>query len=101
MVFALITESRKLRPYFQAHTILVLTDQPMKKEMNRPNVVGQMILWAVELGEFDIKYHPWTTIMAQALADFVAKFTLGAEDKVDEVFLTVKVDGSFNKKLEV
>ena len=36
--------------------------------------------------------------MAQALADFVAKFTLGAEDKVDEVFLMVKVDGSFNKE---
>ena len=32
------------------------------------------------------------------MADFVAKFTLGAEDKVDEVFLTVKVDGSFNKE---
>ena len=64
MVFALITESRKLRPYFQAHMILVLTDQPMKKVMNRPDTVGQMILWAVELGEFDIKYRPWIAIMA-------------------------------------
>ena len=34
MVFALIIASWKLRPYFQAHMIIVLTDQPMKKVMN-------------------------------------------------------------------
>ena len=29
LVFTLIIASRKLRPYFQAHTILVMTDQPL------------------------------------------------------------------------
>jgi len=37
-------------------------------------------LWAIELNEFDVQYHPRTTIKAQALADFVAKFT-AKEDK--------------------
>ena len=36
MVFALIVASRKLRPYFQANLILVMTDQPIKKSMNKP-----------------------------------------------------------------
>ena len=29
--FSLIVASRKLYPYFQAHTIIVMTDQPIKK----------------------------------------------------------------------
>ena len=29
MTFSLIIASRKLRPYFQAHTIIVMTDQPI------------------------------------------------------------------------
>ena len=34
LAFALITASRKLKPYFQAHTIVVLTDQPLKRAMS-------------------------------------------------------------------
>ena len=34
--------------------------------------------WAVELGQFDIKFQPRTAIKAQALADFVAEFTPGS-----------------------
>ena len=33
--FSLVTTIRKLRPYFQAHIINVLTDQPLKKAMNK------------------------------------------------------------------
>ena len=38
--FALIVESRKFFPYFQAHLIIVMTDQPIKKAMNKPDAVG-------------------------------------------------------------
>ena len=31
IVFSLIIASQKLRPYFQANPILVMTDQPIKK----------------------------------------------------------------------
>ena len=31
---------------------------------------------AIELSQFDIEYHPKTAIKAQALADFIAEFTL-------------------------
>ncbi len=32
-IFALIISARRLRPYFQAHTIAILTDQPMKQTL--------------------------------------------------------------------
>ena len=38
--FSLVTTIRKLRPYFQAHIIIVLTDQPLKKAMNKLEATG-------------------------------------------------------------
>ena len=64
LAFALITASRKLRHYFQAHIINVLTDHPLKKAMNKLEAAGRLIQWAVELSEFDIKYLPRHAIKA-------------------------------------
>ena len=80
IVFALIVASRKLRQYFQANPILVITDQSIKKSMKQPEAVGRMIQWAIELSQFDIEYHPRTTIKAQALVDFITDFTYPNED---------------------
>ena len=85
LAFALITAARKLKPYFQAHTIVVLTDKPLRKVMSSPESAGRMALWAIELSEFDIWYRPRTAIKGQVVADFIAEFTLrdgqGAEEK--------------------
>ena len=56
LAFALVTATRKLSPYFQAHTIIVLTNKPLKKAMNSPDAVGRMVLWAIVLSEFDVQY---------------------------------------------
>ena len=65
LAFALITAARKLKPYFQAHTIVVLTDKPLRKAMSNLESVGRMTLWAVELSKFDIRYCPRTAIKGQ------------------------------------
>ena len=54
LAFALVTAARKLKPYFQAHTIIVLMDQPLKKVMSSPEAVRRMALWAIKLSEFDV-----------------------------------------------
>ena len=98
MTFTLITTSRKLRHYFQAHVITVMTDHPLKKAMNKLEAAGQLIQWAVELSEFDIRYQPRYAIKAQALADFIVEFTPSHGD-LDEMegnkTWVVHVDGSF------
>ena len=58
LAFALVTASRKLRYYFQAHVINVLTNHPFKKAMNKLEDVGRLIQWAIELSEFDVRYQP-------------------------------------------
>ena len=66
--------------YFQVNPILVITDQPIKKSMNRPEAAERMIQWAIELNQFDIEYHPRTAIKAHALVDFITEFTFPEDD---------------------
>ena len=96
LTFALITTSRKLRHYFQAHVINVMTNHPLKKAMNKLEAAGRLIQWVVELSEFDIKYLPRHAIKAQALADFIAEFTPSHNDSevVEDKKWIIHVDGS-------
>ncbi|PKA61923.1 hypothetical protein AXF42_Ash008755 [Apostasia shenzhenica] len=75
LALALLMTARKLRSYFQSHTIQVVTDQPLLKIVHTPEISGRLLKWSIELGEYDIKYVPRTTIKAQALADFVAELS--------------------------
>uniref|UniRef100_A0A2N9EWG4 Uncharacterized protein n=1 Tax=Fagus sylvatica TaxID=28930 RepID=A0A2N9EWG4_FAGSY len=97
LALALVIAARKLRPYFQSHKIIVLTNHPLRKAMNKPDAAGRLIQWAVELSEFDIEYHPRQAIKAQALADFIAEFTVTedgpSEEKPDEEW-EIEIDGS-------
>ena len=54
LAFALVTTARKLKSYFQAHTIIVLTDLPLRRAMSSLEAARRMALWVVELSEFDI-----------------------------------------------
>lgn len=56
MALSLVIASRKLRPYFQAHTIMVMIDRPIKKAMNKLDTASHLIQWEIELSQFDIKY---------------------------------------------
>ena len=56
LAFTLVTTARKLKLYFQAYTIVVLTDQPLRRAMSSPKAARRMALGALELSEFDIQY---------------------------------------------
>ncbi|KAL5549045.1 hypothetical protein UlMin_004276 [Ulmus minor] len=71
--------ARKLRPYFQAHTIIIPTKFPLKQVFQKPEASGRLAKWSIELGEFDIQFKPRTAIKGQALADFIAEFTYTPE----------------------
>ena len=75
LTFALVTIAWKLKPYFQAHTVIVLTDKPLWRAMSNLEAAGRMVLWAIELNEFDVQYRPRTTIKGQAVIEFIVEFT--------------------------
>ena len=75
LALALVSASKKLRPYFQCHPIVVVTNYPLRNVLHKPDLSGRLVKWAIELSEFDISYLPRTAIKSQALADFVAEFS--------------------------
>ena len=46
---ALQVVTKKLRLYFQAHPIVVLTNLPLRSTIHKPDLSGRMAPWAVEL----------------------------------------------------
>ena len=102
LAFALVIVSRKLRLYFQAHPIIVLTDYPLRKAMNKPDASRRLVQWSIEMTEFDIDYRPRTVIKVQALVDFITEFTHPWKEKdeleEDEAW-TISIDGSSTKDM--
>ena len=48
----------RLRDYFQSFTVIVMTDLPIRKVVQKPDIAYRMVHWAVELSEFDMQYEP-------------------------------------------
>ena len=101
LILALVTTSRKLRPYFQAHTAEVPTEYPMKQILNKPKTSGRLIKWAIELSEFDIRYKPRTAVKGHILADFIMEFTLAQSKEATQLapdlpIWRLSVDGAAN-----
>ncbi|GJU64006.1 reverse transcriptase domain-containing protein [Tanacetum coccineum] len=62
LVLALVSASKRLKRYFQAHTVIVITDQPIKQMLSNPEVTGRLLKWSFELEEHDIQYRPRTSV---------------------------------------
>ena len=73
-ILAVVYATRKLPHYFQAHTVVVLTQLPLKSVLRSVDYTGRIAKWGTILGAFDIKYMPHTSIKGQVLADLVAEF---------------------------
>ena len=64
LAYALVISARKLRPYFKAHHIIVLSSQSLRHVLGKSDLSGRMLKWAVELSTFDIDYRPRLAIKA-------------------------------------
>ncbi|GKC51371.1 reverse transcriptase domain-containing protein [Tanacetum coccineum] len=73
LVLALVHASKYLKRYFQAHPIIVITDQPIQQVLSRPKVAGRLQKWSIELGEYAIHYRPRVSVKGQILADFIVE----------------------------
>ncbi|GJR21835.1 reverse transcriptase domain-containing protein [Tanacetum coccineum] len=72
LTLALVHAARRLKRYFQAHPIKVITDIPIGKVLNNSGASRRLAKWAIELGAYGITYVPRVAVKGQVLADFLA-----------------------------
>lgn len=54
LALALITAKRRLLPYFQCHTIIVITEYPLKAVLQKANLSDRIYKWSLELANFNV-----------------------------------------------
>jgi hypothetical protein len=73
--YTVIMSARKLRHYFEAHTIKVLTNQLLNDILGNRDSCGRISKWAIELSKYVVDFEKRSMIKSQILVDFVAEWT--------------------------
>ncbi|XP_030959195.1 uncharacterized protein LOC115981162 [Quercus lobata] len=109
-ILAIVQAIRKLPHYFQAHTVVVLTQLPLKSILRSADYTSRIAKWGTILGAFDIRYMPRTAVKGQVLADLVAEgkevsVLLGAGERVSSTvsprgltWWKAYIDGASNQR---
>ena len=61
-MYAILITSQKLRHYFDAYHIAVVTEYPLSDILHNKEASGHIIKWTVELGTYTIDFRPHHTI---------------------------------------
>ncbi|KAF7150604.1 hypothetical protein RHSIM_Rhsim02G0072600 [Rhododendron simsii] len=85
MCLALVFAIEKMRHYFQAHTVhLISKANPIKYVMTKPVLTDRLARWSLLFQQYEIIYVPQKAIKGQALADFLAYHPIPAEWELSE-----------------
>jgi ribonuclease HI len=75
LLYAVVLARRKLRHYFEAHPVTVVSSFRLGEIIRNPDAAGRIAKWSVELMSETLAYAPRKAIKSQILADFVAEWT--------------------------
>jgi hypothetical protein len=75
LLYVVLVASRKLRHYFQAHRVVVVTSFLLRAILHNSNATGNITKWVAELAEFQLDFQPHHTVKSQVLADFIMEWT--------------------------
>ena len=75
LLYAVVLAMRKLRHYFEAHPVTVVSSFPLGEIVRNWEAEGRIAKWSVELMGETLTYAPRKAIKSQILADFVAEWT--------------------------
>ncbi|GJY61731.1 reverse transcriptase domain-containing protein [Tanacetum coccineum] len=101
LAISLIHMTRRLRRYFEAHPVKVITDQPIKNILNNTETSGKLAKYAVELGAYNITFMPRNAVKGQVLADFLSEAPEGEnEDGIEYAYALRLTFTSTNNEAE-
>jgi hypothetical protein len=68
LLYAVVLAQRKLRHYFEAHPVTVVSSFPLGEIIRNPDAAGRITKWLVELMGETLAYAPRKAIKSQILA---------------------------------
>jgi hypothetical protein len=92
--------TRKLKYYFLAHTVWVVSYWPLARVLQSREAMGQITQWAVEIDQYDVEFVPRWVIKSQALAYFNTEWTDSGLRGINELpdHWVMYFDGSYTLK---
>jgi len=94
LALAVIKAARKLWPYFQSHSIVVFTNQPLWTVLHNPNQSERITKWAIEISEYDVEFRSQPSLKSQVLADFITELSPCVIDEVPKENWILYANGS-------
>ena len=83
-----IYASQRLKRYFSAHQILLMTKaHPIKALLHQPLLTGRIAQWLVLLSQYDIGLRTSKAVKSQAIANLLAQFLGEEESSLSEEIL--------------
>ena len=76
------------------YPIVVLTNLLLRSTIHKPDLLGRMARWAVELSEFDFQYKPRLVMKSQVLADFLVEAPQQETKSDNSDWWILNVDGA-------
>jgi ribonuclease HI len=70
-----VLAQRKLRHYFEAHPVTVVSSFPLEEIIRNPDAADRIAKWSVEIMGETLAYAPRKAIKSHILADFIAEWT--------------------------
>jgi hypothetical protein len=75
VLYAVLMMIRKLKHYFLAHKVWVVSDRPLARVLQSKEESGWIAQWVVEISQYDIKFVLRWAIKSQAFTDFIIEWT--------------------------
>jgi ribonuclease HI len=99
LLYAVILTRRKLRHYFESHSVTVVSSFPLGEIIQCREASGRIAKWAVELMGETLSFAPRKAIKSQVLADFLAEWvdTQLLTAPIQAKLWTMYFDGSLMK----
>jgi ribonuclease HI len=96
--YVVIMSARKLHHYFEAHTIKVVTNQPLNDIFSNRNISNRINKQAMKLSEYVVDFEKRSAIKSHILADFVTEWTKSnsrSEDTIPKSPWPIYFDGAW------
>jgi hypothetical protein len=85
LLYTVLMTTRKLKHYFLAHIVRVVSDRPLARVLQSKEATGRIAQWAVEISQYDIEFIPRWAIKSQTLTNFIAEWTDSGLLGIDEL----------------